>query len=44
MEQIKEIYIENTNLTRSDLNKLLKKDMDWNAEECLRFGLVDEII
>jgi len=44
MEQIKNIYAEHTKLSRHDLNKLLKKDKDWNAEECLRKGLVDEII
>jgi ATP-dependent Clp protease protease subunit len=44
MEQIKNIYQENTKLSRHELNKLLKKDKDWNAEECLRKGLVDEII
>ena len=44
MEQIKDIYAENTNMTRSELSKILKKDVDWDAEECLRRGLVDEII
>jgi hypothetical protein len=31
-------------LTRKDLVKILKHDLDWNAEECLEKGLVDEII
>jgi ATP-dependent protease ClpP protease subunit len=44
MEQIKDIYAENTNMTRSELSKILKKDVDWDAEECLKRGLVDEII
>jgi len=44
MEQIKNIYQEHTKLTRHDLNKLLKKDKDWSAVECLAKGLVDEII
>ena len=44
MNQIKDIYVEHTNLSRSDLNKLLKRDMDWDVEKCLKSGLVDEII
>jgi ATP-dependent protease ClpP protease subunit len=44
MDQIKDIYAENTNMTRSELSKILKKDVDWDAEECLKRGLVDEII
>jgi ATP-dependent protease ClpP protease subunit len=44
MNQIKDIYVEHTNLTRSELNKLLKRDMDWDVNQCLKAGLVDEII
>jgi ATP-dependent protease ClpP protease subunit len=44
MEQIKDIYEENTNMSRSELAKILKKDVDWDAKECLKRGLVDEII
>ena len=44
MDQIKDIYVEHTNLTRVELNKLLKRDMDWNVEKCLQAGLVDEIL
>ena len=44
MDQIKDIYVEHTNLTRSELNKLLKRDIDWSPSECLKAGLVDEII
>ena len=44
MEQIKDIYVEHTNLTRSELNKLLKRDMDWDVNKCIQAGLVDEII
>jgi ATP-dependent Clp endopeptidase proteolytic subunit ClpP len=43
-ERIKDMYEEKTNLTRKDLVKILKHDLDWNAEECLEKGLVDEII
>jgi len=44
MENIKDIYAEHTKITRSELSKILKKDIDWDAKECLKRGLVDEII
>jgi ATP-dependent protease ClpP protease subunit len=44
MDQIKDIYVEHTDLTRSELNKLLKRDLDWDVNKCLQAGLVDEII
>jgi ATP-dependent protease ClpP protease subunit len=44
MDQIKDIYVEHTNLTRAELNKLLKRDMDWDVKKCLQAGLVDEIL
>jgi ATP-dependent protease ClpP protease subunit len=43
-EQIKKIYVEKTTLKRKNLAKILKHDLDWNADECLANGLVDEII
>jgi ATP-dependent protease ClpP protease subunit len=43
MDQIKDIYVEHTNLTRAELNKLLKRDMDWDVAKCLQSGLVDAI-
>ena len=44
--QIKKIYIENSKgkFTDKRLNKILKHDLMWNAEKCLKNGLVDEII
>jgi ATP-dependent protease ClpP protease subunit len=44
MEQIKDIYVEHTNLSRAELNKLLKRDIDWDVNKCLQAGLVDEIL
>jgi len=44
MEQIKDIYVEHTNLSRTELNKLLKRDIDWDVNKCLQAGLVDEIL
>lgn len=43
-EVIKNIYEDNTNLTRQDLNRILKRDINWDADTCLNKGLVDEII
>jgi ATP-dependent protease ClpP protease subunit len=43
-EQIKQIYITKTKLKRKNLSKILEHDIDWDADECLANGLVDEII
>lgn len=43
-DNIRRMYAEKTNMTKTQLKELLKHDMDWNAEECLKKGLVDEII
>lgn len=43
MDQIKDIYVEHTNLTRAELNRLLKRDMDWDVDKCIKAGLVDEV-
>jgi ATP-dependent Clp endopeptidase proteolytic subunit ClpP len=43
-EKIKDMYEVKTKLLRKDLNKILKHDLEWDAEECLKKGLVDEII
>jgi ATP-dependent protease ClpP protease subunit len=43
-EVIKDIYSEKTALRRVDLARILKKDINWEAEECLEKGLVDEIL
>lgn len=44
MNRIKSIYEKHSNIPKSDLNKILKHDIYWNAEACLDRGLVDEII
>ena len=44
MEKIKNIYTEHTRIPKRELNKILKHDLWWEAEKCLQFGLVDEII
>lgn len=44
MEALKRIYLEKTKLTSKKLDELLKRDLYFNAEQCLEYGLVDEII
>jgi ATP-dependent Clp protease protease subunit len=44
MNTIKQIYIENSNIKKNELNNLLKKDTHLNPTKCLKLGLIDEII
>ena len=44
MERIKQIYREHTKIPTKKLNEVLKHDLWWDAETCLKYGLVDEII
>jgi len=44
MKMIIDIYEEHTKIPKKELTKLLKHDLWWDAETCLKYGLVDEII
>ena len=44
MEKIKEIYEENTEIPKKKLAQILKRDLWFDADTCLEYGLVDEII
>lgn len=44
MDVIKNIYLKNTKLKKKELGEILKQDRNWDADECLEKGLVDEII
>lgn len=44
MNLIKNIYKKNTSVPIKKLNKILKHDLWWDPTECLKYGLVDEII
>ena len=44
MEHITNYYTSKTSITKKSLDKLLVKDVIWNAEECVKRGVVDEII
>ena len=44
MSLLRNIYLENTNLTDEILTELLKKDLWLTSDICLEYGLVDKII
>ena len=44
MKTVKSIYEEHTKIPKRQLNKILKHDIWWDAETCLKYGLVDEIV
>jgi ATP-dependent protease ClpP protease subunit len=43
MARIKKIYEENTNITKSELKKILKRDLWLNSDECIENGLADKL-
>lgn len=43
MAKIKKIYKEHTKIPKKELNDILKHDLWFDSEKCLKFGLVDEI-
>ena len=44
MDMIREVYLEHTNIPKKKLDGILKHDLWFDAEQCLEYGLVDEII
>ena len=47
-KNLKKIYKEHTKLNNKStseikLSEILKRDIWWDSEECLRYGLVDKI-
>ena len=44
MKKIKNIYKKYTKIPEEKMDELLKHDIWWDAEQCLEYGLVDEII
>jgi ATP-dependent protease ClpP protease subunit len=42
-EHIFKLYLDKTKIKERELQKFLKKDLNWNADESLKKGLVDEI-
>jgi ATP-dependent Clp endopeptidase proteolytic subunit ClpP len=43
MDKIKNIYKDNTNIPKKELNELLKHDLWLNCDKCIKYGLVDEL-
>jgi ATP-dependent Clp endopeptidase proteolytic subunit ClpP len=44
MQIIKSVYKQYTKMPMKSLEEILKKDLWLTAEECLRYGMVDEIV
>jgi ATP-dependent protease ClpP protease subunit len=44
MKTIKNIYKQYTKLPMKKLDEMLKHDLMWDAETCLKYGMIDEII
>ena len=44
MKTIKNVYKEYTKIPMKKLNEILKHDLMWDADTCLEYGMVDEII
>jgi ATP-dependent protease ClpP protease subunit len=44
MEAIQNIYLEKTKIPAKLLKEILKKDLYFDAKQCLKYGLVDNII
>jgi ATP-dependent protease ClpP protease subunit len=44
METIRGIYDKHTKIPKKQLNDILKRDLWFDAETCLKYGLIDDII
>ena len=44
MKKIISIYEEHTQIPKKEISNLLKRDIWWEAETCLKYGLVHELI
>jgi len=44
MKSIKNVYEEYTKIPTKKINEILKHDLMWDAETCLKYGMIDEII
>ncbi len=42
MKHITNIYLKQTKINKTELKEILKKDITWNLNECIKFGLIDE--
>ena len=44
MKTIRNVYLEYTKIPKKKLDEILEHDLWLDAETCLKYGLVDEII
>ena len=44
MNKIKDLYKKHTKIPKNKLDEILKRDIWWDAKQCLEYGLIDEII
>lgn len=44
MAKIKNIYREHTKIPEHKMDEILRHDLWWDADQCLEYGLVDEIL
>ena len=43
MNRIKDIYKEHANIPKKELGDILKHDLWWDKDTCIKYGLVDEL-
>ena len=43
MKRIKDIYIEHASIPKKQLSEILKHDLWWDADKCIKYSLVDEV-
>ena len=44
MKNIKDVYKKYTKLPMKQLDEILKHDLMWDAQTCLDYGMIDEIV
>jgi ATP-dependent protease ClpP protease subunit len=44
MDTIRNTYLEKTKINKNELDNILEHDLWLNSDECLKYGLIDEII
>ena len=42
MKRIKDIYVEHASIPKKQLSEILKHDLWWDADKCIKYSLVDE--
>jgi ATP-dependent protease ClpP protease subunit len=43
MKRIKDIYVEHASIPKKQLSEILKHDLWWDADKCIKYSLVDEV-